>query len=520
MRYVQSLNFEISRDCNLREAHAAKCPIVLPDRYGALDTTRPITDELILHCIACAYAAGFRGLIGWHFYNEPMVSWARIRPLMEWIRAAKPEARFLLWTNGTLLPDDLSELAGFAQIVLTDYAAREWTEEDQQRIAAATPTTTWTIVRAYLDDRAAEPRHSGPERCLKPFREMVVDYYGNAHLCCSDFRGHVALGNVWDEPFFATIAERFTAIRDLIKIEPMPASAPEFCRNCGHRQGTLGNVLDEAIHAETTAMLEAEKPRRPKVFLAMPLYGRQVDMMAAQVFLQNATRRQLFDLTGACRNGTLPTRNFNNLFSRALNEPAVTHFAMLHGDCTPEDYWLDTLFEELERTGADMIAAVVPIKDERGITSTAIDDPNWFWSPKRRLTMAEIYQSLPETFSIEDCRAAGLAGPDDRLLCNTGCWLCDLRKPWAREVDEAGRLFCHFTVKDAILKLPNGRFKEAVAPEDWNFSRMLAMKGAAVYATRKVGLDHIGEFAFTNKKPWGSVAHDVTDPNSQEDGDE
>jgi len=177
---------------------------------------------------------------------------------------------------------------------------------------------------------------------------------------------------------------------------------------------------------------------------------------------------------------------FNLLWTGAINgRPALTHFAMLHDDIIPAAGWLDVLLEELETNDADLVSAVVPIKDGRGLTSTAVDCNPDKWNP-RRLTMHEIC-GLPDTFGTEH-----VGGP---ILLNTGCWLARIDRPWAESV--------RFRQQDEIRKGESGLFEAHTIPEDWDFSRQLHERGAKILATRKVKLHHSMP-GFTNERPWGA----------------
>ena len=76
--------------------------------------------------------------------------------------------------------------------------------------------------------------------------------------------------------------------------------------------------------------------------------------------------------------GSLLANSINRLWVQALNERTDhgwTHFAMHHADVQAPAGWVDTLADEMARVGADVISAVVPIKDYRGLTSTGWRDP-------------------------------------------------------------------------------------------------------------------------------------------------
>lgn len=224
---------------------------------------------------------------------------------------------------------------------------------------------------------------------------------------------------------------------------------------------------------------------------AMPHYG-QVHPLAAASFWARASRQHRWMASGA--GGSLLAHVFNVLWAQMLLVKPQTdpdYFAMLHSDVVPEAGWVDTLVDELRRTGADLVSVVLPIKNLQGVTSTAIDDPEDEWTPLRRLTTTEV-QRLPETFSAADCGYPGRA-----LLVNTGCWVCDLHRPWVEE-------FPGFEIRDKIRRRPDGAPQAVCVPEDWNFSRWLHARGAKVLATRKVRAEHVGTHAFANDSVWGA----------------
>lgn len=188
---------------------------------------------------------------------------------------------------------------------------------------------------------------------------------------------------------------------------------------------------------------------------------------------------------------SLLNHGFNQHWAQAINARdtlGATHFAMLHSDVCPEPGWLTTLLDELTALDADIVSAVIPIKDERGLTSTAVYQGNpW---ERRRLTLAEVAE-LPETFSADDAGGS--------LMLNTGLWVCDLRKSW---VDE----WCFNSLERIVTK--NCRRVAEVVPEDWNLSHWLNERGGKLFATSKVSLTHQGSTGFTNGKPWGAWSTD------------
>lgn len=228
----------------------------------------------------------------------------------------------------------------------------------------------------------------------------------------------------------------------------------------------------------------------PKVFLACPYYG-QVEFGMAQAAYQATATAEVHLYPS--QDSRLP-HNFNRLWCAALNTRATehwTHFAMLHSDVVPPAGWLDVLLAEQQALGVQLVAAVVPIKDDRGLTSTGLFDQH---KGVIRLSMQEVFD-LPETFEQADicCQT------EMPLVVNTGCWVCDFTQSWVEKVA--------FRFVDEIVQV-DGRFEARTMSEDWHFSLQLAALGVSIAATRKMALAHVGPQEWRNDHAWGSVSHD------------
>ncbi len=196
------------------------------------------------------------------------------------------------------------------------------------------------------------------------------------------------------------------------------------------------------------------------------------------------------------------TFNFNRLWCQALNarkKDGISRFVMIHSDQAPmEQEWLDILLDELNETDADILSAVIPIKNPDGLTSTALD--THLWRP-RRLTMTEIAK-LPNTFDADIVASLFDDVPvDTPLLVNTGVMAMRIDRPWADA-------FPGFTMNDKVAKAPNGEFHSYLQPEDWQMSRWANNQGLKVMATQKVKIEHMGGTAFPNWGSWGRMKID------------
>lgn len=187
------------------------------------------------------------------------------------------------------------------------------------------------------------------------------------------------------------------------------------------------------------------------------------------------------------------TSCFNKMTCEAMNARELegfTHLAMIHADINPDPCWLDVLVEELEVGRFDMVSAVIPIKDFKGLTSTGLSTPAGRWAV-RRLTMREVFE-LPETFTAQD---VPWRTEEESLLLNSGCFVMRFDRPWFAGL--------HWRQQDRIVKvLTTGQFGNESQSEDWDWSRQLIDRGCRLAATRKVGLFHERP-EFHNRAAWG-----------------
>lgn len=219
--------------------------------------------------------------------------------------------------------------------------------------------------------------------------------------------------------------------------------------------------------------------RRP-VFIGMPTHDARCHADIVRAILAAC---MFEDCAFDTQSWSLLAKNFNHLLAAAINNGKYRYFCLLHADIVPQDpRWLSKMLDEMESTGADILSVVSPIKNFKGVSSTALmrdvpagEDP----TPPvevRRLTMNEIMER-PETFT------------DPLLVVNTGLMLVDLQAPWIGKV--------WFEIKDRVI-FEDGKYKAVTIPEDWLFSLRARQHGARIYATRKVPILHVGNHGFPN----------------------
>ncbi len=230
-----------------------------------------------------------------------------------------------------------------------------------------------------------------------------------------------------------------------------------------------------------------------RILLAMPRLGSQVVMKAAEAFYHPIFPDSQLRVRCVSPMSSGTTGNFNSLWVMGWNEWEAGDcdaFAMQHSDIAPCIGWLDILHAEMKATGADVVAAVPPIKGKRGVTSTAVDGPDE-WRVSRRLTQHEVNNELPATFTDEDV--------GEPLLMNTGLWLARLG-PWCLNV--------HFRDRTHFKRGADGNWLCLKISEDWDFGRQLREQGVKMAYTSKVHLEHWGEFGWSSNETWG-IEHEV-----------
>lgn len=227
--YTQIVNFEIGDRCNLTKIHS-KCPSNAVRKPG-----KELTDETIIDLVNRIYTEqGFRGFIAWHNYNEPLLQADRIFNLMEKIRTDFPQSRFMLWTNGTILPKD-SRIKLFERVYCTDYL-----NVGRDKIYECFKWAGWFGCKAseniVLDDRFKDPpneKHFG--RCLRPLVEFIIDNYGIVHFCCYDWSSSIKVGNIWGTSLKDILRKRESLIKKVCG-KQMSNNAPKRCLICQFRE--------------------------------------------------------------------------------------------------------------------------------------------------------------------------------------------------------------------------------------------------------------------------------------------
>lgn len=240
-----------------------------------------------------------------------------------------------------------------------------------------------------------------------------------------------------------------------------------------------------------------------RLLIGIPTYDNAVNASLMTAILNETRSPHTPPFVVANQAMSLLAHGCNRLWCAALNgRKDFTHFLMLHSDVIPqEEGWLANLARTMETAQADILSAAIPIKDERGLLSTALlhhSDGGGLGSgtqARRRITMHELAQ-LPETFDARDvAKVFEWKDAQPCLLANTGLMLVDLRGGWVEQ--------CYFTIQDVLWRGEDGIFYCDVDPEDWFFTRRAQQHGARVCVTKSIRLKHAGRAQFPNYGAWG-----------------
>lgn len=245
------------------------------------------------------------------------------------------------------------------------------------------------------------------------------------------------------------------------------------------------------------------------VFIGQPNYDGTMHAGCAEGIYLSGTKRNRLIFANPM---SLVSHNCNHIYVNALNrreEDNLEWLALLHSDIRPSAWWIDTLIEEADRVGADLMAACAHIKDDRGIYSVAISDPNFPWTPFTRLTSKQVlHPSFPDTFDLEIAANAleqlppGLRVEDvprSTLQVNTGCCIIRLNTPIAEKF--------YFDQRDTIFH-DGTQWIAKTQSEDWRFSDRVASLGGRVFGTKKVQLYHYGNAEFFSHAAFGQNRDD------------
>jgi hypothetical protein len=193
--FLKYLTFEINDECQLTEIHK-KCPRSW-DRWGKLDHSKPVQDSEFIRFAEYCRDLGFKGEILFSWYNEPLCATDRIVSLMN----SLPGFKFYLWTNGVELKGKEEILKRMNRIMVTKYPQTDMKTLNILRSSDIISPCKVLVQSEQWDERGMDvvPKfNKSITKCGRFEWELIVDYYGNLHMCSIDWSGEFKLGNIHD----------------------------------------------------------------------------------------------------------------------------------------------------------------------------------------------------------------------------------------------------------------------------------------------------------------------------------
>lgn len=228
----RSTNIETFGHCN------RKCSFCFNnDRFPSRD--EGIMDEnLYFKIIDELSELKFHGRISPHFYGEPLLD-RRILRFVSYARKRCPDAYIRFGSNGDLLSEKLlKELIenGLDSVRVSNYD--DFEKKNLIKLSQNYPghITYREFKNKRTKNRAgrlfARENKKINEACLRPSKQLVINWKGNILLCCNDYYEKFVWGNVKNKSILKIWnTEEFKKYREILSRKGGREKI-HFCRNC------------------------------------------------------------------------------------------------------------------------------------------------------------------------------------------------------------------------------------------------------------------------------------------------
>jgi len=243
--------------------------------------------ELIQKTTLELQAMNYHGRWSPYIYNEPLRD-ERLLAIIAFVHSHVPRASIMINTNADYLTEkylDALFKAGVNQLALNVYSARDGHKDPANvesgiRIAKARAAVLqkWLDKRRWIDQNSSLYTHCSTKAkiakvqhkygvqkdgtnfgggfelqnrsgnvewldtkdetysgmCVRPFRDMMVNWKGDAILCCNDYHGEVAFGNIADN----TLEELWNKMQlHRIRAQLQDGVRKGICEHCDYKGG-------------------------------------------------------------------------------------------------------------------------------------------------------------------------------------------------------------------------------------------------------------------------------------------
>ncbi|MBI5740391.1 MAG: SPASM domain-containing protein [Nitrospirae bacterium] len=180
----------------------------------------------------------YSGRISPHFFGEPLMD-KRIIGLLSYARKKTPYAFIRLNSNGDFLTEELMLKLidnGVDYFLVTNY--ENGTNDNLSALCNNYPSYIRCRNHAEIElaNRAGKlfdkSRENAGRPCLRPGRQLVINWEGRVLLCCNDYYAKYSFGNVKDEPVMKIWnSSEFKKYREILSCEGGRREI-DLCRNC------------------------------------------------------------------------------------------------------------------------------------------------------------------------------------------------------------------------------------------------------------------------------------------------
>jgi hypothetical protein len=190
------------------------------------------------------------------------------------------------------------------------------------------------------------------------------------------------------------------------------------------------------------------------------------------------TAQQADEIFPAPIAGSLLPRVFNESLGQAVSR-GFNIFVMMHADIGAEPGWLTKILAVQSMSDADVVSVVVPLKDKRALTSTAVHTSE---EQYRKLSLDECRNKCQPVFGVDDPYLKSVCAT--HLLVNTGLFCMRLDRPWLRK-------WSGFRIVSGI-EWQGDKLRVGTVSEDWDMSERLHDLQCRIVATTTIKVQHIG----------------------------
>jgi FkbM family methyltransferase len=194
-QYTHHVYLELSNLCNYAHLHKA-CPVAQLAQNKDI-----LPSQIVEDVLDTLHRYGFRGRIGFHTYNEPLMD-PRLTQFTRRARQACPDSEIYICTNGYYLDQTMAE--ELVQTGVNHIHVSAYSDSEQRRLEAIRVPVQYHVDRMTLDKRMDaydKPETDDNRPCYSPLYQIIVTAAGRISLCCMDWKRQHCFGDLHKQSF-------------------------------------------------------------------------------------------------------------------------------------------------------------------------------------------------------------------------------------------------------------------------------------------------------------------------------